>query len=240
MGVRLDRQKNRNFLASILYRMRKLPVSRERRLKLFLDLEWIFDRLAHEASYDHYGNANHPMQQEKLDFILAGIKSSHVVLDLGCSGGDLTRKIAEKASFVVGIDHSKDAIESAKQFERDNLVFECKDAREYLDASDRTFDVLILSHVLEHLDDPMEFLQRLNGFFRFLYVEVPDFDRVAFNRYRQDLGLSLIYSDADHVSEFDRKELIALLAECNMQILRSEYIYGIQRYWCAFSNVDAV
>ena len=42
---------------------------------------------------------------------------------------------------------------------RDNLSFVNQDAIEYLKHTDKIFDVLIMSHILEHLDNPSEFLK---------------------------------------------------------------------------------
>jgi SAM-dependent methyltransferase len=231
MGVKLQRAKPRNLLASILYRLKYLPISRERRLRFFLNLEWITDRLAHETSYELLGE-EHPLRVRGVDHILGLIDPSHSVLDLGCSRGEITKKIAEKARVVVGVDHSAEKIGYAKQFENEKLSFFHGDAEEFLDSEDRVFDVLILSHVLEHLDNPAEFLDRFVPRFKYVYVEVPDFDKSIANRIRQDMGIGLIYTDDDHVTEFDREEIASLLEKSGLRILSSEHRYGVQRYWC--------
>jgi SAM-dependent methyltransferase len=231
MGVRLERAKRRNLLASILYRLKYLPISRKRRLGLFLDLEWIFDRLAHEESYELLGE-DHPMRVQGIEHILGLVDRSHSVLDIGCSRGEITKKIAEKARVVVGVDHSAEKIGYAKQFENEKLSFYHGDAEAFLDSDGRSFEVLVLSHVLEHLDDPARFLARFVPRFKYVYVEVPDFDKSIASRIRKDLGLSLIYTDDDHVREFDREELLNLVDQSGLDILSADYRYGIQRYWC--------
>ncbi|CAN5582982.1 hypothetical protein BH10ACI2_BH10ACI2_12950 [soil metagenome] len=232
MGVKINRDKERSLIASVLYRLKKIPLSKEKKLRFFLNLEWIFERLAHEASYEFYESDSHPMRRRSVDYILQFIEPEFSVLDIGCSRGEITHKVAEKAKLVVGVDHSADAIAEAKKYKNANLSFYQQDAREFLDGSETKFDVLILSHVLEHLDDPKSFLTQISADFRYVYVEVPDFEKTIFNNIRQELGLSLIYTDSDHVSEFDRNELTAMLSECGLEILNSEYIFGVQRYWC--------
>ncbi len=106
------------------------------------------------------------------------------------------------------------------------------EALEFLSSNEKRFNVLILSHILEHLDNPKEFLMKFNGYFQCIYIEVPDFDRYYLNHYRKDLGLKLIYSDDDHVSEFDRDELKIILTECRIEITKEEYKHGVQRLWC--------
>ena len=55
------------------------------------------------------------------------------------------------------------------------------------------------------------------------------------NHYRKDQQLDLIYTDDDHITEFDRDELKALLQECNMKIIKEDYRYGVQKIWCSVS-----
>lgn len=233
MGVKLQRQKPRLLITSILYRMIKLPLSNNQKFKLFLDLEWMFARLAHEMSFKVYTPQLHPIREYAKKFLLDVIKERHTVLDLGCGSGDVSNIIAEKARAVVGIDHDETTIKTASEkYQKNNLAFVCADARTYLTESDKKFDVLVLSHVLEHLDEPKDFINSFKDYFEYIYVEVPDFDRDAANHYRKDLEMKLIYSDIDHVSEFDRDELKSIFSECNLEVLRSEYIFGVQRYWC--------
>ena len=55
MGIKTSRQKPRNILTSLIYRFQKyLPFSYKFKIKLFLNLEWIFDRLSHEMSFKYY------------------------------------------------------------------------------------------------------------------------------------------------------------------------------------------
>jgi SAM-dependent methyltransferase len=234
MGIKLKRQKPRNFLLSFFYRLdRLIPLSSRKKIRLYLNLEWIFDRLAHEASFKVYAPHEHPIRTKSASFILQQIRPGSIVLDLGCDLGDIAYIIAGKAKEVVGIDYSERAINIAKQrYNRPNLSFVHGEALEYLGSNQKKFDTLILSHILEHLDEPEQFLRKFKDFFEQIYIELPDFDRHYLNQYRLDLGLELVYSDNDHVSEFDRYELNTMLEKCNIEVIRSEYMYGVQKLWC--------
>lgn len=50
MGLKLKRNKKRNWLLSILYKINAswFFLTSEKKLRLYLDLAWIFSRLAHE------------------------------------------------------------------------------------------------------------------------------------------------------------------------------------------------
>lgn len=234
MGIRLPRKKKRVLALSVLYRIhRLLPFSTARKLRWYLDLEWIFDRLAMETSFRHFPPASHPHRLSANAFLLRKLEPRMHVLDLGCGSGDITAVIATQVDRVVGVDHDRAAIARATQrHQHPRLTFIDRDAMTFLQQEEQHFDTLVLSHVLEHLDGPEEFLRRFKGFFEWIYIEVPDFDKTNLNHYRQLLGSSLIHTDDDHVSEFDREELNALLHRVGIDVVDAEYRFGVQRLWC--------
>ncbi|MDB5698006.1 MAG: Methyltransferase type 12, partial [Alphaproteobacteria bacterium] len=166
MRVVLARQKARLPLMAVLYLIKRaLPFAAKSQLNLFLDLAWIFHRFAHETSFHVYEAEKHPVRRN--EFLLGGIKPSDRVLDLGCSIGVITASIAKITPHVLGVDHDAAAIELAQRAYPD-IEFRVGDARDYLG---KEFDVLILSHVLEHLDRSDEFLRAMSGHFARLYIE---------------------------------------------------------------------
>lgn len=233
MGLTLERKKRKNLLLSLIYWLSKLlPLSRERKFIFFLNLEWIFERLAHEMSFKIYSTEKHPLRAYSSEFLLQFIKPEYVVLDLGCKYGEISFITAEKAKKVVGIDFDEAAIEKAKTLhKKSNLYFEVGDAVVYLKTNSQKFDILILSHILEHIEKPKKFINDVKKLVSYIYVEVPDFDKSYLNHYRKDFGCDLIYTDSDHISEFDRIDILALFKECQLEIISSEYRFGVQRYW---------
>lgn len=234
MSLKFTRKKTRVILLSVLYRLsRILPMSRARKFKLFLDLEWIFDRLAYELSYQMYEMQSFPPRYYSMKFILEELSEKDTVLDLGCKYGDISFILSEKVEKVIGIDHDKAAIQIAKEkYKKANLEFYHREALEFLKEQLRSFDVLILSHILEHLDEPKEFLQQFKNYFKRIYIEVPDFDKNYLNHFRKDFNVKLIYTDNDHIWEFDRADLKSLVEEVGLEIYKSEYRFGVQKLWC--------
>lgn len=234
MGIRLKRKKPRNILFSAIYRINKiLPIGNRAKFKLYLDLEWIFNRLSLESSFKVYTDEQHPIRKYSKDFILRRITADQKVLDLGCKQGEISSFISKKANQVVGIDFDKKAIEYARRmYGGDNLNFEVGEASAWLETQNESFDVLILSHILEHLDQPKEFLKKFSRHFKYIYIELPDFDKSYLNQYRLDMGRNLIYTDDDHISEFDRYELRDLIKQCDLDIIDEQHIFGVQRIWC--------
>jgi SAM-dependent methyltransferase len=154
-------------------------------------------------------------------FLYEHIKPTDRVLEIGCSAGRVLSKI--NAAERVGIDTDAKAIERGCK-EHPELTLLCADARAY----SGDFDVVILSHVLEHIDDPEALLKSLS--FDRLYVEVPDFEVTPLNAIRAERGL-IAYTDADHVAEFTRDELEALFRSCGFAITAREFRFGFLRYW---------
>ena len=90
------------------------------------------------------------------EFFINNIDEDDIVLDVGCGNGILTYEIAKKAKRVVGIDIDEKRIEFAKKnFSRENIVYICGDATQYI--PEEEFDVIVLSNVLEHIQNRVKF-----------------------------------------------------------------------------------
>lgn len=234
MGIKLNRQKKKNWLLIFVYRFLKLPIfSVSFKHKLALDLEWIFDRIAHESSFKIYNEEDHPIRKYSIEFILKNLLPEHNILDLGCKYGEISFALSKHVNHVVGVDFDSTAIEVAKvKYNKSNLSFEVADAHSYLKQSKTKFNVLILSHIIEHIDNPLSLITSVASNFDYIYIEVPDFDKTYLNQYRLKIKRELIYSDPDHVFEFDRMELLELIENCGLSLVNVEYRFGVQKLWC--------
>lgn len=234
MGARLERMKPRCLLTSIVYRISKMrmPVSDKVKLRIFLNLEWIFERLSTEYASAVYGIDDVVWRKSAIQFLSKHIKADDTVLDLGCGYGTISYNISQMAKKVVGVDYDINKINLARRkYVKNNLLFIHEEALNYLRKSKEKYSVLVLTHVLEHINDPKEFLLTYSGYFSYIFIEVPDFDRTFLNFFRQEQNIAQLYTDADHVTEFDRDELMELLAELNLEVLEAEYRYGVQKIW---------
>ena len=105
-----------------------------------------------ESTYPlrHYAHAT--QYEGILEFVLPGMR----VLDAGCGDGVLSILMANKGATVVGCDFSLPNIEAAKEYAAEhhitNVEFLVGDA-EHLPFPDSSFDLVVSSHVLEHLPD---------------------------------------------------------------------------------------
>ncbi len=82
------------------------------------------------------------------------------VLDIGCSTGIITNKLAESFSHINGIDIDKDAIEYARSNKAKNSEFFIQDSMN-LGFLDNTFDVVICAHIYEHVPDSMRLMKEI-------------------------------------------------------------------------------
>lgn len=235
MGLHLKRKKERVFLLSLMYRLSKLLfiLKPKSRFNLYLTLEWVFDRLAHEESFTYFSYENHPLRQQTINFIKKQVALTDTVLDLGSGYGDMSNKLADFSEKVVGVDYMKGYVEIARsKYNKPNLEFINGDAFDYIKTCPEEFDVIILSHILEHIDDPLDFLKKCAPHAKKIFIELPDYDKTYLNHYRTQLKNKIQYTDADHIWEFDREELLELIKDVNLKVIETEFRFGVIKVWC--------
>lgn len=91
-----------------------------------------------------------------------GELSGKRVLDIGCGGGLLAEKFAEKGAIVTGIDLSPVAIEAAKKHAAESgldMTYRVASPTELKAEGPEPFDIIICAEVLEHVDDLRGFLR---------------------------------------------------------------------------------
>jgi len=123
-----------------------------------------FQKYKKRGAYHWDQISMHPIKRSA--FVLARYKNiitilkqerlleSKKVLDLGCGDGVMSMFLAQHANLVEGLDYSPEALafakDKTKQFS--NLTFSEGSAYE-LPYPDNTFDVVVSTEVIEHLDD---------------------------------------------------------------------------------------
>lgn len=105
-------------------------------------------------------------------------------------------------SDVLGLDFDDEFLD----FARAKKINVKRGSIEHLDENDN-FDLIILSHVLEHIVDPAEFIKQVISFLNndgLLYIEVPSVNRVVNGGYDFDL---LNYFQNEHTIHFTTNTL---------------------------------
>lgn len=103
---------------------------------------------------------------KRLSFITETLQNSlpkgSVVLDVGCGNGVISRSLGELGYNVIGIDISEKAVAKAKELNTfPNVNFKVLSA-EQLVAEGKTYDAVVCSEVLEHLNNPETLLKTLH------------------------------------------------------------------------------
>ena len=108
MKLRFDRKKPRHAFLSVCYRLARLPLAgANRKMRFWLDLNWITWRLAIEQAHVMYGFGDHSMRRKNLDFLLARLKAGDRVLISKWAGTEITidgqELLVVKESDIMGI-----------------------------------------------------------------------------------------------------------------------------------------
>jgi SAM-dependent methyltransferase len=139
-------------------------------------------------------------------------------LDIGCGSGLITKVLAETSVEVVAVDVSPEAIEVSRGTlgKATNVLLEVVDVFQSRDAVDDwngSFDLVVLSEVLEHIPDDeraLDTVRELLGEGSWLLLTVPGDPRL-WNAEDEQAG---------HVRRYTREELRRKLTERGFEIVR--------------------
>ena len=158
------------------------------------------------------------------EFFVSNIDPQNQVLDIGCGNGALAFDLAKKAQHVVGIeiqDKNKKAWE--QKFAAPNLTFLVADATTY--KPEHTFDVVVLSNVLEHIEHRVEFLRHIKHLSPKFLIRVPMIDRDWITLYKKELGLEYRL-DQTHFIEYTLEDFTQELEQAGFIIQSSSVHFG--------------
>ncbi|MFZ5365194.1 MAG: class I SAM-dependent methyltransferase [Patescibacteria group bacterium] len=120
-------------------------------------------------------------------FFVDNVAAGDAVLDIGCGNGLLAGSIAQKAKKVVGIDIVRKNIENAQAHNKsDNLEFILGNAIVY--EFNEKFDKIVLSNVLEHIENRIDFLIKTGRLSDLILIRVPLINRDWLAVYKKENG----------------------------------------------------
>lgn len=183
-----------------------------------LDLAWLSKRLAFEECARHFG-AKSILVNSALseDFLKTQIAPGQSVLDIGCGEGRWLDFGQRNHLLMTGLDTSLTSIRTC-QLKYPNLTYFHGTVEKYLESANKLdFDIALMSHVLEHVNDPSNLLLNVRRLTQKIIIEVPDFESDSLNTIRADLSIPF-YTDADHKYEFTKSELIDLVSSCGFLV----------------------
>lgn len=173
-----------------------------------------FSILFEEAGMSYGSSEGRPNEQvlwlQKRNILKKGIK----VLDIGCGSGNFLRTLSEDI-IKIGVDIDKTSIDIAQQKNQD-IKFICSDFVDLNYSED--IDLITMYHVLEHLPNPKEVLNRLyelSSDNTNLLIEVP----IIENGLTNDING---FFSVQHLTHFSRNSFRNILLSAGWKIIEWE------------------
>ena len=199
----------------------------KRLFELKSNLEWVINERS--IAYDKGTHPKHRLTPYH-DFFIDRINDGEIVLDVGCGQAIVAASIAaaRKNSFVFGIDIDEDNIKKGK-----NLINEKKLKNVKLifgdvyEQRELKADKVIISNVLEHINNRIEFIEYLKLITKAKYflIRVPLFERNWQIPLMRELGIDY-FSDIDHKIEHTIVEFKKEMSDSKLIIKEMETLWG--------------
>ncbi len=154
--------------------------------------------------------------------IISQFKKTGRVLEIGCSTGIMLELLRRSGFQVMGIEMSKTAAYEAKKKGLDIIIGKFEEIK-FKD----NFDVIILNHTLEHLENPREIIEKCRMFLNdrgILYIDVPNFGSLSAGL-QKSAWPSLLPNE--HLWHFTKKSLSIILKENQFKVIYTEQASGI-------------
>jgi SAM-dependent methyltransferase len=152
------------------------------------------------------------------------INSNWFVLDVGCGNGALTSDISRVARRVMGIDIEENNIKLAiERCKGGKVEFICGD----ITACEIDFkaDCIVLSNILEHIEDRRGFLEKLKKVSKRFLIRVPMFNRDWITPYKKEMGIEWRL-DNTHCTEYTWESFCEEMLEAGMTIKEQVVMWG--------------
>lgn len=159
-------------------------------------------------------------------FFADRLHAGEKVIDIGSGRGFLSYEMSKAGAVVTGIELSEKNVNISNQlYQNPNLKFIKGDA--WKDLPQEKFDTAVMSNVLEHIDDRMGFLKKVQSEIhpsRWL-IRVPCFDRDWIVPLAEELGVDSRL-DETHFTEFTKESFEREMHEAGLNIKSYEVRWG--------------
>jgi 2-polyprenyl-3-methyl-5-hydroxy-6-metoxy-1,4-benzoquinol methylase len=159
-------------------------------------------------------------------FFVERLEQGDSVLDIGCGYGAVAFSMAKAGALVTGIDIDGNNIhEAKKRYRHENLKFLLGDITE--DILNDHFDVVVMSNVLEHIEDRIALLKMIQNKIhpkRYL-IRVPMINRHWLVPLKKELEMPY-FSDPTHYTEYTIESFRAEMASAGLSIRHKEIKWG--------------
>lgn len=177
-----------------------------------------------DEDYKKYESLFENMFRKRVNLVSRFVKKGKM-LEIGSATGVMLTQFANRGWDALGIEPSGSHKEAKKKGLRVlNVKFE--DAK----LPDDYFDLIVLNHTLEHMDNSREILEKINLLLKkggIVFIDVPNFGSLS----SKLLGKKWPYLlPLEHKSQFTRESLTKLLENGGFKVLHWESRSGIFEY----------
>lgn len=159
--------------------------------------------------------------------ILKRTSNKAVAIEIGSGRGDFAVNLSTQFEQVYTIDPSVDSLENTKKnIKHFNTFFDHK----LLDKIESP-DLIVARHLLEHLENPVKFVQEIDNFITnddcLVYIEIPNFDEIVSSSRFYDLFY-------DHYGYYYQNTFKKMLEKTNLEIIDTIKMFNSQHigYFC--------
>lgn len=189
-----------------------------------------FRKEVHSERYYDYTSLNKvfqnflPEAKIRMESVAKELNSKDDILEIGCSVGYFLSAISDSVHMVCGTEWDK----KAQAYIRDCLEKPNIKVSDNPEDFNQRFDKIFMFHVLEHIEEPISFLENLKNILKpngIIYIEVPNVDDVLVKTYACDAFKDFYYKKA-HLYNFNETGLSYIFKQAGYQY----HIDFIQRY----------
>jgi len=146
------------------------------------------------------------------------------ILDLGCGAGELLVALQKRGCEVWGVDFDKNAIETAEKYFNLKNVYAMSFDDFFKLPNLPKFDVVTFFEVIEHIDNPLEFIQNVKNLLKedsTIILSTPSRERILVNSIKADFPYH-------HLTRWNEKAISNLFKKINFKIVRVDYVEQFQ------------
>ncbi|EKD25693.1 MAG: methyltransferase type 12 [uncultured bacterium] len=157
-------------------------------------------------------------------FFLDNISVNDSVLDIGCGNGSVAYDLSKKAKRIVAVDIVEKNIKNAKEkFSNENLEYVLGDATNF--EFGEKFNAIVLSNVLEHIENRIDFLSKIKVLSPKILIRVPLLNRDWLSVYKKETGMEYRL-DSTHFIEYTEESFKEEIEESGLKIEKYYIKFG--------------
>lgn len=164
---------------------------------------------------DNYSRGRMRLWKSQFNYVSKTIKKNHKILEVGCGHGVGILEFHHLGFDIIGIEPDQINVDHINERIGKKIVFNSMIEKIELEEK---FDCIWMSHVFEHLVDPIDFLIKIKRNMTrtgFIFIEVPNVEKK--NDYRK-------FTSVPHAYNFSKISLTNILNKAGYNVIRCDCV----------------